>query len=443
MFLDLNKNNHSNYRQISSSDEPKIVSERAKTAFFLLLGLLFVALAFVYNSAYEIWTGFNKILSSPANLLTDYIQLSNIGATMMNVGIMILISIGLIKANGLKIDGKLMAAIFTVAGFSFFGKNLFNSIPITMGVFLFAKMNRKPFKEFVLQALFGTALGPLVSEFSFNLGLPVCQGIAFGVLTGILAGFLIPPLAKSFPLFHHGFNLYNIGFTAGIIGMLFMAILRSMGIDVKTVYIISSGNNLSFSIILYSIFAIMLIIGFYLNNWSFRGYKNLLEESGRGGTDFTEKSGYGLTVINMALLGFFATSYVLVIGGELNGPTIGGILTIVGFGSAGKHIKNVIPIIIGVFIAKLLNIYEYNSTSAILAALFGTTLAPIAGRYGAISGIIAGILHMAVTMNISNLHGGMNLYNNGFSGGFIAAALIPFLNSLIMSFKLEKVPDEE
>ena len=142
-------------------------------------------------------------------------------------------------------------------------------------------------------------------------------------------------------------------------------------------------------------------------------------------------------------MGFIATSYVLVIGGELNGPTIGGILTVVGFGSAGKHIKNVIPIIIGVLIAKLLNIYEYNSTSAILAALFGTTLAPIAGRYGAISGIIAGVLHMAVTMNISYLHGGMNLYNNGFSGGFIAAALIPFLNSLIKSFKLGLVPDGE
>jgi len=216
-----------------------------------------------------------------------------------------------------------------------------------------------------------------------------------------------------------------------------------MGIDVNTVYVISSGKNLSFSIILYSIFAVMLIIGFYLNNWSFRGYRKLLDETGRGGTDFTETSGYGLTLINMALLGFIATSYVLVIGGELNGPTIGGILTVVGFGSAGKHIKNVIPIIIGVFIAKLLNIYEYNSTSAILAALFGTTLAPIAGHYGAIAGIIAGLLHMAVTMNIGNLHGGMNLYNNGFSGGFIAAALIPFLNSLITSFRLEKAPDEE
>lgn len=441
MFLDLNKKNHSKKGQIYSSNEPKIVSERAKTAFFLLLGSLFILLAFFYYSPNEIWNGCIKILSSPANLLTDYIQLSNIGATMMNVGIMILISIGMIKANGLNIDGKLMAAIFTVAGFSFFGKNLFNSIPITLGVFLFAKMNGKPFKNYMIQALFGTALGPLVSEFSFNLGLPMWQGLVLGVLMGIFAGFIIPPLANSFPAFHHGFNLYNIGFTAGIIGMLFMAILRSMGIDVKTVSVISSGNNLSLSIILYSIFAIMLIMGLYLNNWSFRGYRKLLEESGRGGTDFTEKSGFGLTMINMALLGFMATSYVLAIGGELNGPTIGGILTVVGFGSAGKHIKNVIPIIIGVFMAKLLNIYEYNSTSAILAALFGSTLAPIAGYYGAVPGIIAGILHMAVTMNLSYLHGGMNLYNNGFSGGFIAAALVPLINSLILRKKPEKVSD--
>lgn len=443
MFLDLNKKNHSKNKQIFSSDERKILSESSKTAFFILLSLLFISLAFIYNSPYEIWNGCIKILSSPANLLTDYIQLSNIGATMMNVGIMILISVGMVKANGLKIDGKLIAAIFTVAGFSFFGKNLFNSIPITLGVFLFAKMNRKPFKNYIIQALFGTALGPLVSEFVFNLGLPMWQGLFLGILTGIIAGFLIPPLAASFPGFHHGFNLYNIGFTAGIIGMLFLAILRSMGIDVKIVSIVSSGNNISFAIILYSIFTIMLIIGLYTNNWSFKGYSKLLEESGKSGTDFTETSGFGLTIINMALLGFMTTSYVLAIGGEINGPTIGGILTVVGFGSAGKHIKNVIPIIIGVFIAKLLNIYEFNSTGAILAALFGTTLAPIAGQYGTIAGIIAGILHMAVTMNISYLHGGMNLYNNGFSGGFIAAALIPFLDSIIMSFRLEKISDAE
>ena len=37
---------------------------------------------------------------------------------------------------------------------------------------------------------------------------------------------------------------------------------------------------------------------------------------------------------------------------------------------------------------------------------------------------------MTMTMNISYLHAGMNLYNNGFSGGFVAAALVPLLNEI-------------
>ncbi|NLL68157.1 MAG: DUF1576 domain-containing protein [Clostridiaceae bacterium] len=49
------------------------------------------------------------------------------------------------------------------------------------------------------------------------------------------------------------------------------------------------------------------------------------------------------------------------------------------------------------------------------------------------------IIHMAVTMNISYLHGGMNLYNNGFAGGFIAAAFIPLLNSIIIEMSSKKL----
>jgi hypothetical protein len=78
----------------------------------------------------------------------------------------------------------------------------------------------------------------------------------------------------------------------------------------------------------------------------------------------------------------------------------------------------------------LVNHYEVDSTVLLLAALFGTTLAPISGHYGPLVGILAGMLHTAMVMNIGDLHAGMNLYNNGFSGGFIAAAMVPILDAL-------------
>ena len=401
------------------------VPEGYKQLFFLCLGLLLMLLAFVFNTPGEIWAGMRMIVTSPANLLTDYFELANVGATLVNVGAMMLLSLGIIRACKAKISGAVIAAIFTVSGFSFFGKNIFNSLPIMLGVYAYAKMLRQPFASFVIQSLFGTALSPLVSEICFNVGLPILPALALGIAAGIFVGFIITPLAAHMLKFHKGYSLYNIGFTAGIIGMAFMAVLRGFGVEIRTVSILSSGNNTAFSWILYGLFAVLLICGLAINRWRESGFRRLMSLTGALSTDFTATVGIGVTLVNMALLGVIATTYVLVLQGELNGPVIGGIFTVVGFGAYGKHIKNVAAIFAGVFLVNVFNIHAANSSFALMAALFGTTLAPIAGRYGFLAGITAGALHMSLVTNIGFLHAGMNLYNNGFSGGFIAAIISP------------------
>ena len=137
----------------------------------------------------------------------------------------------------------------------------------------------------------------------------------------------------------------------------------------------------------------------------------------------------GATLINMALLGFLATTYILLMGGEINGPVLGGIFTVIGFGAFGKNVKNVLPILIGVMLMGRLNYQDNQSTIVLISALFGTTLAPLAGRYGNIAGIIAGAMHLTLVMNIGYLHGGVNLYNNGFAGGLVASILVPILEA--------------
>lgn len=62
--------------------------------------------------------------------------------------------------------------------------------------------------------------------------------------------------------------------------------------------------------------------------------------------------------------------------------------------------------------------------------MFGTTIAPIAGQYGFFVGILAGFLHAAVVLNIGIVYSGMNLYNNGFAGGVVAAFLVPIIKSI-------------
>ncbi|HSH37039.1 DUF1576 domain-containing protein, partial [Schnuerera sp.] len=156
-------------------------------------------------------------------------------------------------------------------------------------------------------------------------------------------------------------------------------------------------------------------------------YKNIFKYTGRASTDFVELIGNGVTYINMGIMGLICIIYVLVSKGTFNGPVIAGILTVVGFAAYGKHPKNVIPILIGIILASSISIWDMSSTLVIIAGLFGTTLAPVAGKFGWIAGIITGSLHLSMVMNIGVIHGGINLYNNGFAGGIVAGIVVPVI----------------
>jgi hypothetical protein len=82
-------------------------------------------------------------------------------------------------------NGTLIAAIFTVGGFAFFGKNLYNVPFILLGVYLYSVIQKEKFSKNLLIAFFGTALSPLVSQISFGFGDPSL----FGIFKGIFPAF--------------------------------------------------------------------------------------------------------------------------------------------------------------------------------------------------------------------------------------------------------------
>ena len=416
----------------------KLDSNTKEYLILYAFGLLLLLSSLFVNSPKEIFDGMNTIFFSPSNLTTDYIEIANLGAALFNSGMMTILSIFLARRVGAMINGPLIAGIFIVSGFSFFGKNILNSIPITIGVYLYARSIKTPFKNYILPALFGSCLGPLVSEIAFGMNLDLFKGILIGYLAGIFVGYIIPPLSQSFLRFHRGFSLYNVGFTAGIIGMFITATFKMFDVNIETVSYISSGHDLELSIILYIIFVVMVFIGILKSGNIIKEYKELLKNTGQLVADFFDLYGYGITLFNMGVMGIFFTTYILLIGGELSGPVVGGILTVVGFSSFGKHPKNTIPILIGARLAVLLNIYDENSASSLMIMLFGTNLAPVCGKYGFIAGTIAGFVHVAVVSNLAYLHGGLNLYNNGFAGGFVAATLVPLYDSIILAYKRRK-----
>jgi hypothetical protein len=85
---------------------------------------------------------------------------------------------------------------------------------------------------------------------------------------------------------------------------------------------------------------------------------------------------------------------------------------------------------LGVAAAAGLSSYGLKAPASQLAGLFVSTLAPVSGAYGPLAGFAAGALHLLIVVNVGFLHGGLNLYNNGFSGGMTAGILVPVLDWL-------------
>jgi hypothetical protein len=394
---------------------------------FMIYGIFVTAST--YSSFSDVIKGFRDILLSPTVLLTDFIKVGGLGVAFIHAAIIGFLMLLLFKYYKLRINGLLIAAFFTVIGFSFFGKNLINIPPIFLGGIFYSRYQKISFKNVVLVIMFGTALSPLVSELMFSGVIPDKYNIPAGIVIGVFIGFIIVPLSSHMLRFHDGFNLYNIGFTAGIIGTVITSLLRNMDIEVQPVYILYEKQSYSLWLLMLAGFVALIIIGVRIKYNGLMDYPKILRHKGRTITDFTSLDGYGLTFINMGIMGIYSLGLVMLLGGVLNGPILAGILTIVGFSAFGKHPKNTMPIIVGVIIAAILFGADLTTTPVIIAILFSTTIAPIAGTFGPFIGIIAGILHFILVTKVGDIHGGMNLYNNGFSGGIVAGFLVPIVDA--------------
>lgn len=400
----------------------------------LIMYLFFIFVALILDSPIEIFHGLKKIILSPDILITDYVEIGGIGASLFNSALTSILSMLILIFIGVKPNGSTIMSLWLMTGFSFFGKNLLNIWPIIIGVYLYSKYQKEPFLNYSLVALLSTTLAPTVSQLSFTDNFSTLSGILLGHGIGILTGFVLAPIASHCIKSHNGYNLYNVGFAAGLFATLLMSILRAVGIEFETRMVWNTESNYILSIFLFIISLYLIIIGLLHNPDPKEKLGILFKQPGRLVSDFYLLFG-DTCYINMGILGFLSTFIVILLNGDLNGPTISGIFTIIGFGAFGKHIRNVIPIILGALLGALININPINSPSLILSILFSTALAPIAGKFGFNIGILAGFLHVNMVTNIGYLHGGLNLYNNGLAAGFVAMLLIP----VVTTFKKENI----
>lgn len=416
--------------------QKRTINQRKNYFFLIFTGMFFLIIGLSTDTFTNNIRGLYTIMTSPSNLLTDYLALAGFGSACINVGLLTLSAVLLAYRQKVILNGALFASILTVAGFSFFGKNLYNSISIIIGVYLYARYTHKPFSQYIMVGLFGSALSPVVSYITFGMGLSLAFGVFLGNLAGILIGFLLPILAVQTLTFHRGFTLYNIGFTSGLIAMIITGTLRLFSYSIEVRSIISTDYHHRLTWMIFIFFILTAFCGFFFNAFKFVGLKEIYKASGKLTTDFIATSGIGATLMNMGMVGLLLSSYVLFVGGTLNGPIVGAIVSVAGFSAFGSHVRNSFPILVGIYLASLLGtFYELNHTTMLVAAIFGTGLGPISGFYGSLYGVIAGFLHIALVHNVNTLHGGLNLYNSGFSTGFIAGVLVPILENFTLNRK--------
>lgn len=393
----------------------------------LVIYLFFILIAFLLDSPENIYLGLMAIIKSPDILVTDYVELGGISASLINASLTGILSIVLLVIQKIKPNGSTIMSLWLMTGFSFFGKNIFNIWPIIIGVYLYSKYQKEPFINYSLVALLSTTLSPAVSQLIYTNKFSTFGGILLGYSLGIIIGFIIAPISSHCLKSHNGYNLYNVGFSGGLLATIVMSVFRAFGIDFGNRLLWNTKHNFTFSLIIIGICLYLIGVGLYHNNKPKESLLKLFKEPGRLISDFYLLYG-GNSYINMGILGLLSTGIVLILNSNLNGPTISGIFTIIGFGAFGKHILNVLPILSGAILAAIIDVDPINSPSLIIAILFSTALSPIAGKYGWKLGVLTGFLHVCTVTNISYLHGGMNLYNNGLAAGIIAMVLIPIIS---------------
>lgn len=404
----------------------KLIQEKYQLIWIVAIG--FICTAFIVNTPYEIVSGLARILFGRSILISDYMVIGGLGAALVNASMNALVCMFLLKITKTKPTGATIAGIWMNIGFGLFGKNVVNSLPIFFGIYIYSKIEKQKFSEYMLVTLLGTTLGPIISEFVYFDSFATIGSDVFGILLGIVLGFVLVPISRQTYHVHKGYCTFNVGFAAGSLAMLFTFILKSFGIVIESQLHWNTEYQTLLVLMMLIIGVLFIVFGFVASNKVdiLPKLERLTKEPGILPSDFLCKYG-SVCYINMGVLCLLGTILLYAIGGDFNGPTIGGILTIMAFGCFGNTIRNCVPVLFGATLCAMLHIEDITSPTTTLAILFSVGVAPIAGDFGIIWGIIAGFIHVTLATNMGALNSGLNLYNNGFAAGFVCMLLVPVI----------------
>ena len=404
---------------------------------YITLALLYFT-TISFSHPQELASGVRSIILSRDALITDYFELVGYGPAFFNAALVMTISLVMIEYAELPFTGLTIAAVFINTGFGFWGKNVVNILPIHFGTILYAKAHNTPMSRYTYTALFATCLAPFVTELTYILPFGLWGNLAIAIIAGLFVGYVLPPLSQHTASMHMGYSLFNVGFSGGTLAFVMFCVLKSFGIESQSVFIWKAEQHPKLIIGVYMYLLAAFLLGLYMNEGKMKSLLKNLKHPGRAVADFVLMDGPGATLMNMALTGTAALTYAMLIAADFSGPVLGCLFTVFGFAAFGAHLRNYLPVLLGVYLSTFLTQYSANDAGMIIAAFFVVGVAPIAGQFGVIPGILAGMLHSCIVMCTSQMYGGLNLYNNGFSCGWVAIVMIPALESFMRGYEVRK-----
>lgn len=395
----------------------------------LMYSIAAIVMAMATNGLVDSWKGFLTIMSTPAQLTMDYFKLGTVGGAFLNMGLVGLAVTFLFYISGFEMNGLSFLGYFLTIGFGFFGMNFLNIWPCFLGTWIFSKVRKTPFSSQVNMAVFSTALAPFVSEvilrYPLSESLPV--KILAGLLVGCFVGFMMPILGAYTPNLHKGYTLYNAAAAAGFIAIFLHAVLyKATGIELPTNTDLGDSQLLVGNV--YAVVTALICIGagFWMNGKSFKGFGTLLKSTGYK-VDFTSEYGVPVTMINIGVFCLYVTAYYNLIGSSMTGPTLGAILCFLAGTATGGHVLTMLPIMLGYALSAAIFPFQLTTQAIIVGLCYTVAMAPISGKFGSLSGVIAGMIHAAIVTTVATFHGGFLLYNGGFTCVVTLMLLLPVL----------------
>ena len=411
--------------------------------FFLFFSGSFLVGAFFMPDRAEILSGLVKILSNPTKASTNFFSIGGYAATFLNMGLVGLVCTALYWIPGEKSNSAATLVTILTTGFGAWGIHILNMWPTILGVVIHCLVKKVKLGSYTNAMLFSTGLAPFISELLVRYPNDGVVGFSLvGVLlalgVGLVTGFFLPEGLDNSPRIHKGFDLYSAALPVGMIAFILQGFLyRAMGVEipeaVSDLTVASSAICNTFCCVLFGACVVLAL----LMGCTPKSYWRLMTDPDPV-TDFAATYDNATFLMNVGLYGFFILAYYNIIGATFNGVTFGVMFCMLATCNSGSHPCNIWPITTGYGMAsKLFQLLSpltggafgqyLNSQSIIVGLCYANGLSPISDKYGWRYGMLAAMLHFCMVTTVPELHGGMCLYNGGFTAALVCLLMVPSL----------------